>query len=554
MEFSILIGGEAGDGIRSAGNLIGRIFNNTGMHVFVWDDYPSLIRGGHNFSIIRVSDKKIWSFHDRIDLIIALNEDTINQHKNKLVKDGKIIFDSDVVKGKIKDGLPIPLNTMVKDVGGIPIMRNSAALGVLCHLFNLPHKIFKDLLNETYGKKAEANVKLFEMGDDYSNKNFKPFKKLETGKGKHGKLLTGNDAIASGAVKAGLEVYVTYPITPTTSILHHFAEKKDELNLKVILPENEIAVINIALGAAYAGKRAMIATSGPGFALMQETISLAGMSETPLLAIEAQRTGPATGVPTGTGQSDLKFVLHSGHGEFPKIVLALSDAEEAYYKTAEALNLAWKFQVPVLMMSDKVLSESAITTDLDENKIKIEQAKLAKDSMNYKRYQFTNDGVSPLAFPGGEAIVKADSYEHDEFGITTEDAEKVKAMQEKRFKKYDSIVKDLKKRETVKIYGKKNSKNVIVTWGSTKGAVLDVCEGLDAQVLNIIYFEPFPVWEVEPILKKAKKIVCVEANHSGQLADLIQEKTGIKIEKRILKYDSKPFDPLQLGKDLKRLL
>ena len=558
MEFSILIGGEAGDGIRSASLTIGKIFHRVGMHVFVYDDYPSLIRGGHNYSIVRVSDKKIWSVHDKVDLIIAFNEQTIQLHQSKLQKAGRIIYDSDVVKEKIKkikNGLGVPLTSMVKQVGGVQIMRNSAALGVICYLFGIPHAVFKDLMQETYGKKSEVNIKLFEMCDEYSAKNFKQFRKLKAKKFE-GVVVNGNEAAARGAVRAGLGVYAAYPITPTTSILHFLAEKKKEFGVKVILPESEIAVVTMALGAAYAGKRTMLATAGPGFALMQESISMAGMAEIPLLAVHAQRMGPSTGVPTYSGQNDLRFVLHAGHGEFPKIVLAASDAEDAYYKTAEALNLAWKYQVPVLLISDKIIAESAMNFVMNEKKIKIEQPKLATNFKNYKRYQFTADGVSPLAFPGSQAVVKVDSYEHDEFGVTIEDAEQVKAMNEKRFKKCDAIVKELKRCETVKTYGKQSSKNLIVTWGSTKGVVIDACDaaGVDAKILNVIYLEPFPVWEVEPLLRKAKRVVCVEANYTGQLASLIREKTGVEIKQKILRYDSRPFNPLELGKDLKKIL
>jgi 2-oxoglutarate ferredoxin oxidoreductase subunit alpha len=550
-EFSLLIGGKAGDGIRRAGNLIGRIFNKAGYYIFVHDDYPSLIRGGQNFSVIRVSEKRIYSHHNDLDVIIALDSETIEDHQKNLNSKGVLVYDKKL-ETKVKNALSLPLTEMIEEIKGIPIMRNSVTIGALCYLFKVPTKIAEDIMKEVYGKHADPNIKLLHMGYKHAEKNIKRIKEIKVKKSDK-KLFTANETIALGAVKAGLKLYVAYPMTPATSILHFLTNHREDLDMRVVQAENEISVIMMGLGAAYAGTRTMIGSSGGGFALMQEGVSMAGMSETPLVIVESQRAGPSSGVPTYTAQADLRFVLHSGHGDFPRIVIAPSDIEEAFYKGGEAVNLAWKFQVPVLVLLDKTLSESAVNVKLDEKKIKYEEAKITKPNKDYKRYEYTKDGISPLSFPGTESIVKATSYEHDEFGITTENPEEIKKMQEKRWKKIDEMVKELKKRKTVDVYGK--GKNLVITWGSSKGPVIDAVDMLDkdVRVLSIIYMEPFPVWEVLPLIEKADKVVCVEGNIAGQLAGLVREKTGFEIKDKILKYDSRPFDPIELSKKFKKV-
>lgn len=558
-EISLVIGGEAGDGVRRAGNLIGRVFNRHGLHVFIWDDYQSLIRGGHNFSKIRASRQEVWNHYDQVDLIVALNRETIDLHEKDLVKDGCVLFDGDEMsyEGSAK-ALSIPLSAMVKEVEGIKIMRNSAAMGAITSLYGLDLNVVNDIMVQAYGKKAEKNVALARKGYEYAEENFE--KILEVGKvGKPaGHLLTGNEAIALGATKAGLKVYAAYPMTPSTSILHYLAGLQDELGAVVLQPENEIGVINMALGSAYAGARSMVATSGGGFALMQEAVSLAGMSETPIVVVVCQRPGPSTGVPTYTAQADLHFVLNAGQGDFPKIVLAPGDTEEAFYKGAEALNLAWKYQVPVLVLLDKHLSESYKTTVIDEGKLTEERAKIAERSdEDYGRYVFTEDGVSPMAFPGTPgAVVKAISYEHNESGHTTEKADEIAKMQEKRIQKLDAIGRELRDKQTVRVYGDEDADDLVVAWGSTKGAVLEAMKLIDrsSKFLQIIYLRPFPFWEVTKHLEEAEQVVCVECNATGQLAKLIRGETGHEISKTVLKYDARPFDPPTLAARIKEVL
>jgi len=309
----------------------------------------------------------------------------------------------------------------------------------------------------------------------------------------------------------------------------------------------------MAVGCAYAGKKVAVGTSGGGFDLMQEGFSLAGMSENPVVAIESQRPGPSTGVPTYTSQADLNYLLNAGHGEFPRIVVAPGTQEQAFYKAAEILNLVWKFQVPGILISDKNLSESWKNVSLNENKIYKAKPKLFGNG-EYKRYKFEEDGVSPLAFPGTKGVVvKSSSYEHDEYGITTEEPEKIAKMQEKRFAKLKYIEKELENLETVKIYGE--GENAIVTWGSSIGAVLEAAKKLNnVKIVQVLYLSPFPKKKIAKELRECKSVVGVEANFLGQLCDLIFANTGIEINKRILKYDSREFAPCELYLKLKEII
>lgn len=558
-EVSLVIGGAAGDGVRQVGNIIGRTLNRQGLYTFVLDDYQSLIRGGHNFVKIRASPGKIWSHYDEVDLIVALNNETVDKHKYDLNKSGRVLFDSGNVNYESDNGLSVPFYSMVEEVEGVEIMRNSVAVGTITFLYDLNLNIVKDLMNHIYGDRSDKNITLAEMGFNYAKENdFEKITEIKSNDRAPAPFLTGNEAISFGAAKAGLKVYMAYPMTPSTSILHTLASYQEYLGLTVIQPENEIGVINMALGSAYAGARTMIGTSGGGFALMQEAISLAGMSETPILIVECQRSGPSTGVPTYTAQADLEFVLNSGHGEFPLIVLAPGDTEEAFYRSGEALNLAWKFQTPVILLSDKHLSESRKTSFINENKVNFEYAKLNEDKdEDYKRYSFTEDGVSHLAFPGAPGlVVKSNSYEHDEQGYTTEKPDEIASMQEKRLRKSDSIKREIKGMKPVNTYGDEDADVAIVAWGSTKGAVLDALNLLDKSIKFVqpVYLKPFPEIQIKEELAGVSRIICVEVNSTGQLANLLKDKTGIEVNEKILKYDARPFDPLALTEDIRGIL
>lgn len=558
-EASVVIGGEAGDGVRAAGNVMGTIFNRHGLDTFVRDDYMSLIRGGHNFSQIRASPEEVRSQLEEADVVVALDERSIENHEDRLNENGILIYDSDSVDYDSDKAGPMPMESMVEDVGGIEIMRNSAAIGAIAFLFGLDLEIVKGVLKKAYGEKAEENLVLAEKGYEFAGENLETVKEMETSDRDDLPLFTGNQTIPLGAAKAGLDVYIAYPMTPSTSILHFAANYEDELGLAVVQPENEIGVINMALGSAYAGARSMIATSGGGFSLMQEAMSLAGMSETPLLVVNCQRPGPSTGVPTYTAQADLNFVLDSGQGEYPLVVVAPGDTEEAFKLAGDGLNLAWNYQTPVILLSDKHLSESWKTTRLDPEDVKPEEGKLAEDpGEEYKRYEITEDGVSPLAFPGTkDTVVKTTSYEHLEFGWTTEEPEEIEKMQDKRLDKWETIRGDILggDREVVKVYGDPDADNVILAWGSTKGAILDAMDIVDLPVKMVqpLYLKPFPAEEVLEYTEGAGKVVAVENNATGQLARLMRQETLTAVDEKILKYDSRPFDPVDLAERIEEV-
>ncbi len=555
-DISFLIGGEAGDGVMRTAELLGKAFNRLGLYAFVISDYPSLIRGGHNFCRVRASSRQIWSHLEAVGLVAALNQDTISRHDNELTEDGRVLFDSDKASYTgSHNAYPIPLSTMVREVGGIPIMRNSAMIGSIAHLYGMPLDLVNEILTSVYGKKAEKNIAIASMGFNHAKQKFDQILKLDSVKRGPTPFISGTEAVSLGAVKAGMKVYISYPMTPSTPILSFMGTHQDELGIAVVHPENEVGVANMALGVAYGGVRCMVGTASGGFALMQEAFSMAGQSEIPAIFVVGQRPAPAVGAPTYTAQADLEFILHAGHGEFPRIVVAPGDPEEAFVKCGEAMNLAWRYQIPVVVLADKHLLESYMSIVIDERKVNVEPSSIVERwEDEYKRYKFTDSGVSPIVLPGTPgAIVKVSSYEHDEQGYEVDTREGITNMLQKRLRKMEGIIEDLKKRENVKIHGDSNAENLVVSWGSTKGAVLEAMQLIDKPLkfLQIMYLSPFPAWGVEGHLEQAKSIVCVEVNMTGQLRSLIREQTGRYIEKAILKSDGRPFDPVGLAAKLK---
>ncbi|PIU42648.1 MAG: pyruvate ferredoxin oxidoreductase [Parcubacteria group bacterium CG_4_9_14_0_2_um_filter_35_11] len=547
-DYSILIGGAAGEGSRVAGLLGAKLLNKLGYRIFIYDDYQSLIRGGHNFSKIRASEKKILSQRRGIDFLLALNKDTIERHKDNLGKKGIIIYNSDKMKDR---GIGIPIEKITKEEGGIPIMKNVALLGGFAKVIGMDWKIAEEVFKKELTKKTDLNLKIAKRAYR-ETKNLIKIEKLDQ---EPLSLLTGNEAISLGAVKAGLNLYLAYPMTPASSILHYLAAHQEEFNIAVSHPENEIAVINMALGAAYAGARTMVGTSGGGFALMTEALSMAAQSETPILIVESQRTAPSSGVPTYTGQGDLFFVMGAGHGDFLRFVIAPGDAEEAFYLTGEALNLAWKYQTPAILLVDKEVSENTFSVDKDiEKKVRPENFLARNKKGNYKRYKDTKEGISPLAFPGQKNIIsKATSYEHDEFGISTEEEKDIEKMQNKRLRKFKKMAQEVEKLEAVKTYGKKNSQKAIVVWGSTKGPALEAAEKLGIKMIQPIFFQPFPEKQMRKALKGVKKLISIEGNSLGQMEQVLRC-YGIKPDNRILKYTGRPFLPEEIEERVKKII
>ena len=539
-EVSVLIGGEAGQGIDSSGRHIGEFFNEQGFYSFVYKDYGSVIRGGHTFAVIKASEHEVLAHDREVDVVIALNEDSLKHLKN-LKKNGILICSS---KSKDIKGfriIKLPFDEICQKFG--KIFLNSACIISLLTIMNYDVNDYLKLLT----KRQKENAEVAGFVADYIRKNYSGMIESKKIKGKKkGEVVYGNDAIAKGLIDAGLERYYAYPMTPSTGVLHYLAAHQKEFGL-ALQPENEISVINMALGSAYAGKISAAASSGGGFDLMHEALSFAGTAEIPLLIINAQRGSSSTGLPTYSGQADLLSSIYAGHGEFPKIVVAPSTTEEAYEKSAEALKLAWKFQVQSILLSDKQLSESAKTTKFS----KVDRIKL-KFGKGNQRYKFSGNGISPLIIPGtANSGSKVSSYEHDEFGYSSEEAEIAVKMQDKRAKKKDSIISELKKLETVKTYGE--GENIVFAWGSVVSQLREALKFSKKKfkIIHPLYLEPFPVWKID--LKKAKQIIAVEQNKNSQLAELLRRE-GIIAKKTILKYDGRPFELKELAKELDKIL
>lgn len=540
-DFSVLIGGKAGFGIESSSLIIAYILKELGRFIYINRDYPSLIRGGHTFSIIRSANKKISAFSEKIDVLLALNQQTFDLHKDRLKKGALVIYDA-----KVKaEGVCIDLEKIIKEEKALEVMKNSVVVGAFCKSFGIDFEILNRVYQKHLPGELELNLKVAKRGYDAVATN----RRMNLEDSNKDALLSGNEAISLGLIAGGLEAYISYPMTPTSSILHFLAGIADKFNLQVVHPESEISVILMALGFSYVGKRSAVGTSGGGFCLMTEGLSFAAMAELPITIIMGQRTGPSTGLPTYTGQSELNFVLSAGHGDFLRLVVAPGDLEDAYYLSSLALALSHKYQIPALVLTDKMLSESICSFTKEDLKFEIKSSFWDKNGV-YKRYQNTETGVSPLAFPSKGIVVKANSYEHDEFGITTEDPKITKMMQEKRLKKEKYLRQDLKKLKTVNVLGQKSSR-AILCFGSNKGVCDEIGKKLGMKVVQPLFLNPFPKEELLKAFKGVKKIYSVENNAKGQLADLFAFH-GFKIDKRILKYDGRPFSLEELEKELKK--
>ncbi|MFH1847991.1 MAG: 2-oxoacid:acceptor oxidoreductase subunit alpha [Candidatus Omnitrophota bacterium] len=542
---SILIAGKAGDGIDKSSLVIGRILAQLGYRVYIYRDYPSVIRGGHTFSIIRCSEDKIAVHSGRVDVLLALNQEAADLHKARLNDNSLIIYDSDSVKSD--KGMAIPIAGIIKEAKALDMMRNSCIIGAMCKAIGVEKDVLENVFRADMHREIDLNLKVAFRGFSEA----KEFTRIEKIGQKTLPLIAGSDAMSLGLIKAGLKTYIAYPMTPSSGVLHFLAGKAEELSLKVIHPENEIAVMLMALGFSYAGDRVAVGTSGGGFCLMTEGLSFSAMAELPVVILLGQRPGPSTGLPTYTGQTELNFALSAGHGDFCRFVTAPGDPEEAYYWSAVSLNMAWKYQMPAIILCDKTLNEGTYSFDIDAiKKIDDPVVSLWDGKAEYKRYQDTPSGVSPLAFPSAKgAIVKVDSYEHDEYGVTTEDKDLTVKMQDKRLRKCKYLLEELEGYETVKVYGDKNSSTAILFWGSNKGACVEVGVKLGLRIVQPIVFSPFPLRRFKDALKGVKKIICVENNATGQLADFVKCR-GINVDERILKYDGRPFSLDELEQKL----
>jgi 2-oxoglutarate ferredoxin oxidoreductase subunit alpha len=551
-DFSILIGGIAGDGINEAGLTAARLMNRLGYRIFMYYDYPSLIKGGHNFSMVRASSERIGVCRDEIDLLIALNQDTVDRHSGRLKEGSIFIFDADNVMGEgiAEKSCGISVTGILKEEEAPSVMKNSCILGAFCHAVGIEWTVLEDVLKKHIPKKLELNLKVARRGYDQASE----FCRIAWLDNSPEPIITGNQAISLGLIRAGLEAYVAYPMTPSSAILDFMANSAEEFGLKVVHPESEIAVILMAEGFAYAGVRAAVGTSGGGFCLMTEALGLAGMAEIPLAIVMAQRTGHSTGLPTYTAQGDLHFVINAGQGEFPRLVVAPGDAEDAYLWSAAALNLAWKYQIPAFILSDKIVSESQYSLDLGLTG-KAETARPAQlwnEQGDYHRYRHSDTGVSPLAYPPQRGqVIKADSYAHDATGITTEDAQITREMSDKRMLKAQSLAGELEGYETVKLLGDERSRTCLLFWGSNKGVCKEAAESLGLRAVQVLVLWPFPEKRLKDALQGVERLISVECNATGQLATLCRQ-YGIEVDDRILKYGGRPFSLNDLETELER--
>ncbi|MFA4965834.1 MAG: 2-oxoacid:acceptor oxidoreductase subunit alpha [Thermoleophilia bacterium] len=549
--FSVLIGGKAGDGITEAGSMIAHLLNELGYRLYRHVDAPSLIRGGHNFVIVRAHKQRISAHRDHINVLVALNEETIRKHEWRLKQRPVTVFDSETIT---LDALPamahpfrtgIPVKSILAQEKAPPVMRNSAILGALCKAISIPWPVLEGVITRYQPKMTQLNLRVARRGYDLATEKLL----IDLPGGGPVPVVGGLEAAGLGLIRGGLKAYAGYPMTPASGLLHFLARQAPRFALKVVQPEGEIAAMMTALGHAYAGERAAVGTSGGGFCLMVEGLSLAGQAELPIVVALGQRAGPSTGLPTYTAQSDLRFALSAGHGEFPRLVLAPADVEQAYAWSTLALDVAWKYQLPVIVLSDRTLnddSQSFVAEAVPRlpRLAQVDWDGAAQDDdpeLAYKRYLQTEDGVSPLAFPGREgATVKANTYTHDESGITTEDAEVTVQMQDKWARKADAMWQELDALPLVNVYGDPKSPRTLVTWGSPTGAAREVGELAGVRVVQPVVLSPFPTRQLENAFAGSRQVAVAELNAGAQLADLL-ESHGFDVDATINRYDGRPW-------------
>ncbi|MFH0936895.1 MAG: 2-oxoacid:acceptor oxidoreductase subunit alpha [Candidatus Daviesbacteria bacterium] len=563
--FSIKIGGAAGQGIKSAGLMLAKQATRSGFNTYDYTEYPSLIRGGHNVMQIVIGEEEVLAPTQKLDLLIALNQETINLHLTELTNGSGIVFDNEggVDTSKIGSGVNlfgVPLKKIAQDCSGGEVVMNTVALGSALALLSGNLEIFNKLLQETFASKPEVvelNQKAAKLGYDFALQNFsdkvKPILKPRPATSEK-IILNGDDAVALGAIEGGMQFASIYPMSPISNILHILAENQEKYGFVYKQPEDEIAAINMAVGASIAGARSLTATSGGGFCLMVEGLGLAGMVETPLVVVIGSRPGPATGLPTWSEQGDLQFALNAAHGDFPKIVLAPGDAKETFELTAKALNLADKYQTPIILLIDKNICENDQSFEIFSSEGKIERGKLADGVLpTYERYILSEDGISPRGFAGSGNFFIANSDEHDSLGYSTEKIEERNEQMKKRMEKLLTCEKE--DMEDPQLFGSAEADLTLVSWGSNKGAILQTLKNYpNVNFVHLTMLSPFPTEAVKNILKSSKYIIDVEENYTGQLARLIKEKTGIEVCEKLLKYDGRPFFIEEIEEKIKNTL
>ncbi|MBU0527265.1 2-oxoacid:acceptor oxidoreductase subunit alpha [Candidatus Micrarchaeota archaeon] len=573
MDFICKIAGQAGAGVMVTGRMMAKCFTRGGYNVVGYPEYPSLVRGGHNVVEVAVSDKDLRSPRQRCHAVIALNKDAVFYHKDTVEKEGIIIYDSalDISEFKIPKGvrtIPVPLMELIEKANGNVKMKNTVALATALALVNYPFEMLAGVIGDEFGRKGaeivEKNIAAAKEGYEYIISQSGEFPhRLKPISEKRKILIAGNEAVALGAVKGGMKFYSAYPMTPASSILHYLFAHERKFNILVKQTEDEIAAMNYTVGASFAGLRSMTGTSGGGFALMVEALGMAALAEAPIVAALVQRVGPSTGMPTWTEQADLRFALHASQGDFLRVILAPGDVEESFQLGAESFNWAEKYQLPVIIISDKFLGETFFSCErFDESKVKIERGKIVdklpklEPNTRYKRYALSKDGVSPRVFPGTpNGMHVGTSYEHDESGFSSESFIMRTKQVDKRAAKIKGLLKEL---PAPKIYGPKSADVTIMCWGSHKLPALDALamleeKGIKANAMHFCYLYPLDKDKISKLVGSCNKTVMIENNSTGQFTGMLKEYCDVKPDFLILKYDGRQFFAEQITEQIEKL-
>ncbi|HWY22621.1 MAG TPA: 2-oxoacid:acceptor oxidoreductase subunit alpha [Candidatus Acidoferrum sp.] len=564
--FAIGIGGAAGQGVATPGDIFAKIFSRRGLHLNAYNAYQSIIRGGHTFLTIRTGPENVTNMGDRVDLLIPLNQDAMDRHLGLLTDGAACVYNSDTIKpGVGAEGVqlcPLPVAKLA-DISRNKVAQNTLAVGAGLNMMGIGFQALEEVLAEQFKKKGDAvvseNVDIARAGYDYATANFKPFAWPLPMTGNRYAVLSGNTAMAMGGAAAGVKFYCAYPMSPSTGVLHWMAAHARKAGIMVRQVEDEIGVVNMAIGAAHAGVRSMCATSGGGFALMTEGLGLSAMMETPVVVIDCQRAGPSTGVPTKTEQGDLWQMLGAAFGDYPRVLGAPLDIGDCFKIIPEIFNIADRFQCPGIVLCDLLLSEGRLSVDpkdldfapfIDRGELITAASSEPNGDGVYKRYKITESGISPRAIPGVAGYTHtASSDEHDEDGVLISDEftnpTKRRAMMEKRMRKVVGIEAAV---PPPVLWGRRDAEVTLIGWGSTKGVIEEACEilteqGISANQLQIRWLVPLHGDAILEILKDARHTIIVENNYSGQFARYLRSETSFVPDGYIRKYDGEPFMP-----------
>ena len=577
--FAIGIGGAAGQGVATPGDIFAKIFSRRGLHLNAYNAYQSIIRGGHTFLTVRTGPDKVTNMGDRLDLLVPLNQDAMERHLKLLTAGAACIYNADTIKpGTSDEGVklcPLPVSKLA-DIARNKVAQNTLAVGAALSMMGIGFQALEEVLTEQFKKKGEVvvseNVAIARAGYDYASSNFKPFARPLPMTENRYAVLSGNTAMAMGGAAAGVKFYCAYPMSPSTGVLHWMAAHARKTGIMVRQVEDEIGVVNMAIGAAHAGVRSMCATSGGGFALMSEGLGLSAMMETPVVVIDCQRAGPSTGVPTKTEQGDLWQMLGAAFGDYPRVLAAPLDIGDCFKIIPEIFNIVDRFQCPGIVLCDLLLSEGRLSVDpkdLDFAPV-IDRGQLITTSSSengsngdgpYKRYKITESGISPRAIPGLPGYTHtAASDEHDEDGVLISDEftnpSKRRAMMEKRMRKVIGIEAAV---PPPILWGPRDADVTLIGWGSTKGVIEEACEilaeeGISANQLQIRWLVPLHGEAILEILKGSRHTIIVENNYSGQFARYLRSETSFVPDGHIRKYDGEPFMPHHIVEAVKEQL